>query len=106
MSVICTLQLILKGETVKSLSSIQPKLHTSLCLCVEVCACIQYMRVRVYVCNCHFVDQEANTTCRMLKDQSALVEKGMSVSSDLNTCIPTHLITLDSVKHSVIFATL
>lgn len=64
------------------------------------------MRVRVYVSDCHFVDLEANTTCRMLKDQSALIENCMLLSSDLTTCIPTHLITLDSVKHSVIFATL
>lgn len=76
-SVICTLQLILKGEPVKSLSSIQPKLRSSLCLCVDVCAhvcLVQNMHVRVYVCVCRFVDVEANTTCRMLKDQSALIQ--------------------------------
>lgn len=106
MSVICTLQLILKGEPVKSLSSIQPKLRSSLCLCVDVCArvgLVQNMHVRVYVCVCRFVDVEANTTCRMHKDQSALIQIRY-VSEFKSEYI--HLITFDSVKHSVIFATL
>lgn len=98
LSVICTLQLIEMGETVKSPSSILPKLYTSLCnVCVCVCVCV-YACVGVRVQPFFSETWGAYVSCRMLRAQSMLIETCMT-GCYLNICILTNF--MKSVKHSV-----
>lgn len=81
------------GKTVKSPSSIQPKLQTSLCsVCACACVCMSvYIYACVGVCDI-FVRPgvQACVSCRMLKDQSVLIDNCVSVSLDLDVCILTY----------------
>lgn len=95
-SVICTLQLIQMGETVKSPRSIQPKLHTSLSVCVRVCVCMCAC-VRVWLC--HFPKTgglQSWESCSMPNDFHPLIENVCQWRS-LWTPLSWHTSTIRSV---------